>query len=452
LSYELGRIVVVIALQPPENRRERVGRVIGLDLSKHTAEVAVLWPGAEAPQRWRFPAEPAAIRAFARQLGPEDRVALESCTNAFAFHRLLSQHSGSVVVSNPLKTRIIAEAKVKTDKIDAEVLARLLAADFLPAVWVPDSRTDHLRHLVFHRHGLVAQRTQVKNRIHAILHRNLIAPVMTDLLGTTGRAFLGKVDLPAPERELLDADLRTFDFLEGEITAAEKSFAHAALDDSEVRRLMTVPGLALASAVGLKAAIGDVRRFKRPSNLVSYFGLNPSVYQSGLKVYTGHISRRGRSHARSICVEASHQLVRAPGPFHAFFLRLQRRKGYNVALTAVARKLVVLIWHMLTRGEDYRYAPPFRTREKLSRLRYLATGQRSARGTKPDPGLDKQAATKGEAEYLQFIKERFGVKGPQGVDHPNQKPGPRAVARSRSSATGVRRSAKEKQRSLPKGS
>ncbi len=73
-----------------------------------------------------------------------------------------------------------------------------------------------------------------------------------------------------------------------------------------------------------------MRRFKRPANLVSYFGLSPSVYQSGLKAYIGHISRRRRSHARSICVEAAHQLVRAPGPFHAFFLRLQRRKGYNV--------------------------------------------------------------------------------------------------------------------------
>ena len=284
-----------------------MGRVIGLDISKHSAEVAVLQPGTGELQHWRFAAQPAAIRHFADQLGPDDRVALESCTNAFAFHRLLCQHAGQVVVSNPLKTRVIAEAKVKTDKVDAEILAQLLAADFLPPVWVPDAATDQLRHWVSHRQGLVTQRTQAKNRIHAILHRNLIAPTFSDLFGKAGRAFLAHVELPVPERRLLEADLRTIDFLEREIRAAEASLAEALHQDTDVRRLMTVPGISLTSAAGLKAAIGDVRRFRAPANLVSYFGLNPSVYQSGLKAYTGHISRRGRSHARSICVEIAHE-------------------------------------------------------------------------------------------------------------------------------------------------
>jgi len=398
-----------------------MSRVIGLDVSKHSAEVAVLVPGRETPERRRFPAQPAAIRAFALELGPQDRVALESCTNAFAFHRLLCQHAGQVVVSNPLKTRVIAEAKVKTDKVDAEILARLLAADFLPAVWVPDLATDHLRHLVLHRQGLVTQRTQVKNRIHAILHRNLIAPEMTDLFGKTGRRFLQHVELPEEERRLLDADLRTLDFFTKEIGVAEIGLAKAADQDPDMRRMMTVPGLALTSAVGLKAAIGDIRRFKAASKLVSYFGLNPSVYQSGLKAYNGHISRRGRSHARTICIEVAHQLVKAPGPFHAFFERLRRRKPYNVALTAVARKLVVLVWHMLTRGEDYRYMPPALTRRKLAQVHKLATGEGLARGTTkpaPKPADDERIGLEAEREYRDFIHERFGENGPPVPGHP----------------------------------
>jgi transposase len=399
-------------------------RTIGLDISKHTAEVAILRPGSDKPQRGRFAARPDAIRAFALKLGPQDQVVLESCTNALAFHRLLCQHAGRVVVSNPLKTRVIAEAKVKTDKVDAEVLARLLAADFLPAVWVPDTLTDELRHLVFHRQGLVTQRTQAKNRIHAILHRNLIASEMTDLFGKAGRAFLATVAVPAFERRLLDADLRTIDFLNAEITAAEKSMAEAVQDDPHVRRLLSVPGISLTSAVGLRAAIGDVSRFKSPGNLVSYFGLNPSVYQSGLKAYTGHISRRGRSHARTVCIEVAHQLAMAPGPLHAFFVRLRRRKPYNVAITAVARKLVVLVWHMLTRQEDYHYAPPALTREKRGKLQRLATGQRAARTSSPVPdrALDREPGCTAEADYLTFIEERFGPSGPVGVDHPNRLP------------------------------
>lgn len=399
-------------------------RVIGLDISKHSAEVAVLQPGSGELKRWHFAAEPASIRAFADRLGPGDRVALESCTNAFAFHRLLCQHAGQVVVSNPLKTRVIAEAKVKTDKVDAEILARLLAADFLPPVWVPDAATDQLRHQVCHRQGLVSQRTQAKNRVHAVLHRNLIAPNFTDLFGKAGRAFLAKLELPAAERQLLEADLRTIDFLDKEVRAAETGLAQMLHQDADVRRLMTVPGISLTSAAGLKAAIGDVRRFRAPANLVSYFGLNPSVYQSGLKAYTGHISRRGRSHARAICVEVAHQLVRVPGPFRVFFQRLQRRKPYNVAITAVARKLVVLAWHMLTHAEDYRYTPPVRTREKLGRMDRLAAGPNAPRATRTTSIVrrehDHVAAQQAEDDYRHFIRQRFGPAGPEGIDHPNR--------------------------------
>lgn len=395
---------------------------IGLDISKHTAEVAMLRGAARTLRRSRFPARPADIRTFARSLGANDQVVLESCTNAVAFHRLLCQHAGRVVLSNPLKTRVIAEAKVKTDKVDAEVLARLLAADFLPTVWVPDPLTDELRHMVFHRQGLVTQRTQAKNRVHAILHRNLIAPAMTDLFGKSGRAFLADVALPPAERQLLHSDLRTIDFLTTEIASSERSMAQAVGQDPHVRRLLSIPGIALASAVALRAAIGDVTRFASPTKLVSYFGLNPSVYQTGMKAYTGHISRRGRSHARTVCIEAAHQLSQAPGPLHAFFVRLRRRKPYNVAITAVARKLVTLVWHMLTHEEDYHYAPAALTSRKRNRLERLATGRPAhrSRTPAPAPAQDRESARRAETHYVEFLQERFGPDGPAGVEHPNR--------------------------------
>jgi hypothetical protein len=181
--------------------------------------------------------------------------------------------------------------------------------------------------------------------------------------------------------------------------------------------------MAARASAGMKAAIGDVRRFCSSSNLVSYFGLNPSVYQSGLKGYTGHISRRGRSHARTICIEAAHQLVRVPGPFHAFFQRLRHRKPHNVAITAVARKLAVVIWQMLTREENYRYAPPAPTRVKLDHLRRLASGEAAPRTRKTlkQTGLepDSNPGRRGEDDYLRFLRDRFGKAGPRGVDHPN---------------------------------
>jgi len=398
-----------------------MGRVIGLDISKRSAEVAVLVPGTPQLQRQRFPADRPSIVAFAAHLTREDQVALESCTNAVAFYRLLCDHAGAVVVSNPLKTRVIAEAKVKTDKVDAEILARLLAADFLPPVWVPDPATDRLRHLVFHRQGLVTQRTQAKNRIHAILHRNLLAPEVSDLFGAAGRRLLARLALPVDERTLLDADLRILDFLAGEIQTTDQHLAQFAVDDPEIQRLLTVPGLALTSAVALKASIGTVTRFSAAPKLVSYFGLNPSVHQSGQTAYHGHISRRGRSQARAVCVEVAHQLVKAPGPFHAFFERLRRRKPYNVAITAVARKLVVLVWHMLTHAEDYRYAPPARTRRKLHDVHKLATGRPAPRTRRAAPCTsqdDHQAGRAAEIGYHAHLRERFGSPDEPGPPTP----------------------------------
>ena len=412
-----------------------MGRVIGLDISKRTAEVAILLPGTQELRRHRFTADAPSIVAFAKHLTGADRVALESCTNAVAFHRLLCHHAGEVVVSNPLKTRVIAEAKVKTDKVDAEILARLLAADFLPPVWVPDAATDRLRHLVFHRQGLVTQRTQAKNRIHAILHRNLLAPDLSDLFGKAGRHLLAHIALPIDERALLDADLRILAFFDGEIQAMDQQLAHTALDDPDIRRLLTVPGLAVTSAVALKASIGPVARFAAAPKLVSYFGLNPSVYQSGQTAYHGHISRRGRSQARAVCVEVAHQLVKAPGPFHAFFERLRRRKPYNVAITAVARKLVVLVWHMLTRGEDYRYAPPARTRHKLNALHKLATGHaapRTPRSAHPATVDEHQAGRDAEHDYQALLQRRFGsAEAPGPSVPPPQKPSKRRTSTKR---------------------
>ena len=119
----------------------------------------------------RFATTPEGVRAFAQGLGPADEVALEVTGNTGAIATVLASRAGRVVGSNPAKTRAIAEAKVKTDKVDAEILAQLLAADFLPAVWLPDAETSALRRQLLRRAQLVRQRTRLKNQVHAILHR-----------------------------------------------------------------------------------------------------------------------------------------------------------------------------------------------------------------------------------------------------------------------------------------
>jgi hypothetical protein len=110
-------------------------RSIGLDVGKRFAEVAIAEPGGRTRSGGRISATPESLRAFAATLGPDDQVVLEATTNTWPIVELLERHAGRVVVSNPLRTRAIADAMTKTDTIDAATLAELLAADYLPTVW-----------------------------------------------------------------------------------------------------------------------------------------------------------------------------------------------------------------------------------------------------------------------------------------------------------------------------
>ncbi len=175
-------------------------RCIGLDVHREFAQVAI-WRGGLVIQAGRFATTPEGVRAFAEGLGAADEVALEATGNTWAIAMLLASRAGRVVVSNPAKTRAIAEAKVKTDKVDAAILAGLLAADYLPPVWLPDAQTAALRRQVLRRAHIVRQRTRLKNQVHAILHANLIPRCpAADLFGIKGRAWLSEQDLPPDER------------------------------------------------------------------------------------------------------------------------------------------------------------------------------------------------------------------------------------------------------------
>ena len=317
----------------------------------------------------------------------DDQVALEATGNSDAIAELLEPLAGRVVVSNPSKTRVIAEAKVKTDKVDARILAQLLAADFLPSVWLPDARTRGLRRQVMRSAHLVRQRTRVKNQVHAILARNLLpTPPVSDLSGATGRHWLARQVLPVDERSNVTALLRQLDFLGEELTVVTRELAVEALADPVVKRLMTIPGVDAIAAISIVAAVGDFHRFSDPHKLVAYFGLNPKVRQSGNSAPVhGRISKAGRAHVRGVLVEAAWSASRAPGPLRAFYSRIKARRGFPTAVVATARKMTVLAWHLVTKDQDYAFARPGLVAHKRRKLE-LTAGAPSQRGNHRRPG------------------------------------------------------------------
>jgi transposase len=326
--------------------------------------------------------------------------------------RTLEQHVARVIVANPMQVKAIAHAHVKTDKIDAGVLASLRAANFLPEIWLPDADTERLRRQIARRNQVVRHRTRIKNEVHAVLHARLIPRCPHDLFGRPGRQWLERQMLPDDERATIARHLRELDRLGEDLDALDRDIAQAAMSDPAVRRLLTITGVNLIVAAGLMAAIGDVRRFASSEKFVSYVGLNPRVRQSGLGLAQhGRISKQGRSHARAMLVEAAWAAAKAPGPLRSFFLRIRARRGHQVAAVAVARKVAVLCWHLLTKDVDYQWARPALVASKV-RAMELQAGQPAVKGNRRGAAYaynvkelrDRDIARQAEQAYEQFVR------------------------------------------------
>jgi transposase len=390
-------------------------RVIGMDIHRTFAEV-VFWEGGRLRPHGRVDMTRSGLEGFGRGLAKDDEVVVEATGNAMAVVRVLAPYVARVVVANPLQVKAIAHARIKTDKIDAGVLASLRAADFLPEVWVPDAETERLRRLVARRNQVVRHRTRVKNETHAILAAHLVPPCPhAELFNGPGRAWLAEQVLPDDERATIDRHLRELDRLGEDLAVLDREIGVAVVDNPAVKRLLTIAGVNATVAAGLVAAIGDVRRFTSPQKLVSYFGLNPRVRQSGLGLAQhGRISKIGRAHARALLVEAAWAAAKAPGPLHAFFVRIRARRGHQVAAVATARKMAVLAWHLLTKEADYLWARPALVAQKVRALE-LQAGRPAKKGNRRGAAYaynvkelrdrEKEIAEQAERAYEQLVAQ-----------------------------------------------
>src|SRR5665213_1859154 len=390
-----------------------VGRAIGLDVHREFCVVAICEDG-KVRSAGRVPSTPEGLRLLAESLLATDRVALEVTASCWEVARILEPFVDRVIVVSPDDTGI-ASARAKTDKLDARALASLCWKGELEAVWMPDERCQVLRRRLARRTQLVHARSRAKNEISAVLQRRLVArPPFADLFGVTGRRWLAEVQLPVEEREAVDAGLRQIAFLDGEIKAVEKLIAQQALSWPEIRRLMTVPGANLICAATFIAAIARADRFMTSRKLVAYLGLDPKVRQSGeAPARSGRISKRGSASARWALVEAAWSVVLQPGPLHAFYERTKARRGYGKAIVATARKLAVLFWCMLTRGEDYAHQQPSLTKKKLRRLEITAGAPKNsgrAAGVWATNEMmrdaERQLAQQAEASYRRMVTDQ----------------------------------------------
>jgi transposase len=255
----------------------------------------------------------------------------------------------------------------------------LLAAGLLKGVWVPPPPVRDLRTLVIQRQKLRRLATQARNRLHAALHRARIVPPTGNLFAPTQHAWWQQLPVSVLEQARIQSDLATFTFAEAQVAQLEDALAAAAATDARVPLLIQLPGIQLVAAVTLLAAIGDIRRFPTAQQLVGYAGLGARIHDSGQVRRTGRITKAGRRDLRYIMVEAAHSASRWHGHWRAEFTRLRARVGHRKALVAIARKLLVVVWHVLTHETADRHAEPYQVARS-----FMVYGYRLGREHRPD--------------------------------------------------------------------
>lgn len=317
----------------------------------------------------------------ARTLTPQDQVVIEVTSNTWSIYEVLATYAGHVVVANPYKTRLIAEARIKSDKVDALVLARPLAAHFICEVWVPTADGQQHRALVAHRVHLSQQASRVKNRIHALLSRHNWHCPVNSVFSTAGQAWLEALPFSPLEKLEVQHLRQQLTLLQTQLKETERQIAQLAAQDERIPRLMQLPGVGCFIAFALLAAIGDIHRFASPKQLASYAGLVPSLHQSGQRAKTGPITKAGNPQLRWLMTEAAQIAVRFDPHWQQVCQRIQQKHGKGVALVAVARKLLVVVWHLLHDQTLYYHLQPQMFVRKLQEWAWLIGPQQVTEGS-----------------------------------------------------------------------
>ena len=325
-------------------------RYIAIDIHKHYLMIGgidaykhiVLQPRRVDLHRW-----PDWIKA---NLYSTDAVVIEATTNAWAIYDQLVDLVGRVVVAHPAKVKLIAEARVKTDKVDVLTLAQLLRADMLPEVWVPPQHVRDLRALLSHRRRLVSLQTTAKNRLQSVLHRLNQRPPDGDLFAHKQRDWWEKLELSATERLRVDQDVATLDHIGPQIMAVDAELRRLSTSElwaDQVPYLVQLPGIALLSAMTILGAIGDITRFACAKKLGGYAGLGAGVHDSGKTHRDKGITKQGRRELRYVLIEAARAASQSHPYWKQAFTHLEKRIGEPKAVAAIARKLLIVVWHVL---------------------------------------------------------------------------------------------------------
>jgi len=293
------------------------------------------------------------LKGYIDKLPVQSKIAIEATCNWYYFYELVEEHDLDVFLAHPLKTKAIASARLMNDKVSSETLAHLLRADLLPTAYIPDRTTRDIREVLRMHAFLIAQRTRLKNRVHAILMKNGLSCPYADVFGSISLRWLNELALRACYQDAITSYTRLAELFNEEIKLLQETIKTLAFDHPYARILDTHPGISYYSGLLIAVEIGDIQRFPNHGKLCSYAGLVPTMHASGGKVRMGSITKQGSKWLRWILVECSSHAIEKSFHYHALYTRVAQKNGSGTARIAVARSMLRAIYAMLKFNRPY---------------------------------------------------------------------------------------------------
>ena len=381
-----------------ENNARPSRRYVALDIHKYYCVVAAV------DREGKVVLQPVRVEHqdlegwLKKNLYPSDHVVIESTTNAWHVYDLLEPLAECVLVANPIKVKQIAFARVKTDIRDTLILARLLAANLVPVVWVPPQHIRQMRQLLSQRRQMVETHTQILNRMHSAAHRHHLNHERGKRFNEKTTAWQKDESLTQIEQFQLALEMENRAYIEQQIariTEKVSKMSHQKPWADSMTYLMQLPGFGVITTMTVLAAIGDIGRFETSKKLASYSGLTPGLEQSGTKNRGKGITKEGRRELRWALVEAAQMAVKSDPLLKRRFQELQHRMHRNQAIVAIAHHLLELVWYVLTRRESYRHF----SEEKIA-YKYLSWAWRMSDDARD--GLTRQ-------QFARYYLMRLGI-------------------------------------------
>lgn len=329
----------------------------GIDLGKRKSQIKVITSERKVVEELKIENDPKNFERIFKKYKGNIEVACEASSNAFWVADVLAPLVRKVHVGHTSKIRLIAEARIKTDKLDAGILAELLRADLFPKIWIPPKRIRELRELV---RGLIRMRrsaVRCRNQVHGLLGRHGVFYKHSEMSGSKLGALVEEAELPLPARLAARSVLRVEDAIQKEAKEIQAAIRTELNREPELLRtvslLESIPGVGFFSAVLFVLELWDISRFRDEAHLASYIGFVPSTHQTGQTMYHGKMTKQGNVLVRWVLVQDAWTAVRTNGFFAARHEYYRAKKSAGRAIVPVARALLKTIFQVWSLRKEY---------------------------------------------------------------------------------------------------